>query len=195
MKKASLFILFCITTILTSCSETDIVDNEFANWQERNDAYFTSIYAKAKQAADNGDSSWKIIRAYTKQEGTANINDYIVAEVITDGGTTQTVNYTDSVSLLYQGRLMPSDSYPEGRIFTSTWTGDYDLETAAPVRTVLAGMVDGFTTAGMAMHPGDRWRVYIPYSLGYDANAKDDIPAYSTLIFDLTLLKAWQQRK
>lgn len=195
MKKASLFLLLCITAILTSCSETEIVDNEYDNWQERNDAFFTSIHAKAKQAIDNGDNSWKIIRAYAKQEGSANINDYIVAEVITDGGSSQTVNFTDSVSILYQGRLMPSDTYPEGYVFTSTWTGEYDPETAAPIRTVLSGMVDGFATAGMAMRPGDRWRVYIPYSLGYDASAKDGIPAYSTLIFDLTLLKAWQKRK
>jgi len=50
--------------------------------------------------------------------------------------------------------------------------------------------VDGFTTAVMNMHIGDRWKVYIPYQLGYGTSTPSNstIPAYSTLIFDITLV-------
>ena len=49
--------------LIASCSETSDESTEFDNWQERNDAFFTSIYEKARSAQQSGDKSWKIIRA------------------------------------------------------------------------------------------------------------------------------------
>ena len=37
------------------------------------------------------------------------------------------------------------------------------------------------------MRAGDRWMIYIPYQLGYGAKNNNKIPAYSTLVFDVTL--------
>ena len=51
----------------------------------------------------------------------------------------------------------------------------------------VAGTVNGFATALMRMHRGDTWLVYIPYSLGYGASEQSSVPAYSTLIFMITL--------
>lgn len=39
------------------------------------------------------------------------------------------------------------------------------------------------------MHEGDKWEVYIPAKWGYGAMKMDDIPAHSTLIFTLQLVK------
>ena len=39
------------------------------------------------------------------------------------------------------------------------------------------------------MHEGDKWEVYIPAKWGYGAMALDGIPAHSTLIFELELVK------
>lgn len=39
------------------------------------------------------------------------------------------------------------------------------------------------------MHEGDKREVYIPAKWGYGAMKMDDIPAHSTLIFDLELVK------
>ena len=39
------------------------------------------------------------------------------------------------------------------------------------------------------MHEGDKWEVYIPAKWGYGALKMDDIPAHSTLIFTLQLVK------
>ena len=39
------------------------------------------------------------------------------------------------------------------------------------------------------MHEGDKWEVYIPARCGYGAMKMDDIPAHSTLIFTLQLVK------
>lgn len=181
--------------LIASCSETSDESTEFDNWQERNDAFFTSIYEKARSAQQSGDKSWKIIRAYTKNTETTNIADHIVAHVLTEGDSSaEPTLYTDSVAIHYSGSLMPSESYPEGYTFDSSWTGDYNLETMTASKGVASMYIDGFTTAVMAMKPGDRWEIYIPYALGYGKSSQSSIPAYSTLKFDLTLVKAWKKR-
>ena len=195
MNKMIYFILFAVALVFTSCSETSGEQDEFANWKERNDAYFTSIYTKAKQAADNGDSQWKVIRSYSKKDGSIDCNDYIVVEVLAKGAGDVCPLYTDSVKMHYSGSLIPSVTYTEGLKFDASWTGDYNLLTMQPAKGVVSNFVDGFATALMHMKTGDRWRVYMPYTLGYGKSERDNIPAYSTLIFDLTLADVRQARR
>ena len=178
--------------MLTSCSETTDEDTEYADWQSRNDTYFTSIYNQAGTHIANGDTNWKVIRCYTKDPETVDPTDYIVAEVLTESTDNTSPLFTDSVKVHYRGTLMPSASYPNGYQFDSSWTGDYNLNTMMPSSGVTSGYIDGFSTALMNMHQGDRWRVYIPYALGYNTTEKTGIPAYSTLVFDLTLVKTWR---
>lgn len=199
MKKFIYLILFAFVAMmpasLVSCSETDNEDKEFADWQERNDTYFKSIYTQAKQAIANGDTSWKIIRGYSKSDTTTNINHFVVAKVITEGtSTTACPVFTDSVKIHYRGNLMPTVSYPNGYQFDSSWTGDYDIKTMSPVTGNVNGYIYGFSTALQKMHDGDRWKIYIPYALGYNAQENTGIPAYSTLVFDLTLVKSFKKR-
>ena len=42
------------------------------------------------------------------------------------------------------------------------------------------------------MHIGDRWKVYIPYQLAYGKTNNGTIPAYSTLVFDVTLVSYYR---
>ena len=51
------------------------------------------------------------------------------------------------------------------------------------------GIVEGLRYALLSMTVGDHWEVVVPYSLGYGQYQKGDIPAYSTLIFDVQLLR------
>ena len=46
---------------MTSCSESNETEDEFENWQERNDKFFNNIYSQAETAIKSGDDSWKII--------------------------------------------------------------------------------------------------------------------------------------
>lgn len=52
-----------------------------------------------------------------------------------------------------------------------------------------ATVVEGWNIVLENMRVGDKWKVYIPYNLGYGStgNTSGDIPGYSTLIFDLEL--------
>lgn len=203
MKKAIYLLVGIVTVLLTSCSESGDEANEFENWQNRNDVYFSSIYNEAKQASASGDASWKVIRSFSKDASTTNIADYIVVKVLNEGGGTESPLFTDSVSIHYRGYLMPSASYDTkvaeyphnvGYSFDGTWTGDYRLPLMMPISTVYTNFVNGFATALQNMHAGDRWLVYMPYQLSYGETEKTSIPAYSTLVFDITLSRFWKKR-
>lgn len=185
----SIKILFTLTLSvlfgLTSCEETTDV-GEFDNWQSRNTQFIDSIAGVAR-ANTYGD--WKVILADgldpMKQWG----NDcYVYCQVIEEGSGTEHPLFTDSVVVNYSGRLMPSATYPDGFLFDSSYSGDFNPSFNVPVVMPLSGTVPGFCTAVQDMVDGDRWKVYIPYQLGYGENASSSIPAYSTLIFDINLV-------
>lgn len=187
---------FC-PCMLVSCSESDDTVNEYENWQQRNDTYFSARYQAAQDSIAAGKDDWKLVRVFSKvSDDICSSTDYVVAHVLdedTSGDeyddyyTGDTPEYTDSVLIHYRAHLIPSISYPDGYQFESTWIGNYDLSTMIPSRMKVSGMIVGLSSAVMQMHAGDRWELYIPYRLGYNATETSGIPAYSTLIFDVTL--------
>ena len=51
-------------------------------------------------------------------------------------------------------------------------------------------MLAGWVEALQLMKEGDKWQLYIPYNLDYgERGAGAQIPPYSTLIFDVELVK------
>ena len=185
----SIKILFTLTLSvlfgLTSCEETTDV-GEFDNWQSRNTQFIDSIAGVAR-ANTYGD--WKVILADgldpMKQWG----NDcYVYCQVIEEGSGIEHPLFTDSVVVNYSGRLMPSATYPDGFLFDSSYSGDFNPSFNVPVGMPLSGTVPGFYTAVQDMVAGDRWKVYIPYQLGYGEKVSASIPACSTLIFDINLV-------
>jgi len=179
-----------------SCSESEDEEaDEYANWQVRNETYFATL----EDSLSRGGSAWQKFKTYTKDQQIISVNtDYIYVKVLESGSETTSPIYTDTVRVSYRGRQIPSASYPEGRVFDQTYAGTFSWQTTAVSKGVVSSFVDGFTTALLHMHPGDRWRIYIPYQLGYGVNPKssssssESIPAYSTLIFDLALVEYWQ---
>ena len=137
-------------------------------------------------------SSLRKIKCFTKdQETTGTNNDYIYVEVLETGSGTESPLYTDSVWVSYRGRLIPTTSYADGYVFDENYEGDFNWRTTDVSQFVVGGMVEGFSTALMEMHPGDRWRVHIPYMLGYGSASRTSVPAYSALTFDIALLDFW----
>ena len=59
--------------------------------------------------------------------------------------------------------------------------------------TVGGDAIEGWNLILQHMPVGAKWRVYIPYYLGYGSSAQTNVPAYSTLIFDITLRKIVSQ--
>lgn len=204
--------VFCLggmmlsTGLFTSCTENDDTVEEYANWQSKNETYWDNLYTTTQQKIKGGDTSWKIILNYTFQNQkqttgsalTYRPENYIIAHVEQAGTGTTSPLYSDSVSMHYMGRLIPSTTYTSGLIFDKSWSSNqFNAATSRPVHSYIgltydaegkpASLVDGFTTALMSMHRGDHWTVYIPYQLGYGEKSSGVVPAYSTLIFDLRL--------
>ena len=169
----------------TSCSEDDSTTDEFANWQERNDATIDQWAA----------SGMRKIRVFTQDDTTTGkSSDYIYVQVLESDDGTESPLYTDTVRVAYRGRLIPTTNYTDGFVFDETYLGDFSWHTAGMSTMAISGstsLVSGFATALMNMHKGDRWLVCIPYQLGYNAASQGSVTAYSDLIFDIALLDYW----
>lgn len=191
------FIFMMAMLAFSSCSEEEEETvEEFPDWQETNDQAFADTIAYARTRIAAGDDNWKIYLSWALENQTANtgsfISDYgdesrIVVRVIEEGTGSGCPMYTDSVKVHYRGRLLPSTSYSEGYVFDETYSGEFSEETALPTNLYVGSLIDGFTTALMQMHIGDRWMVYIPYNLAYGSSTSSSVPAYSMLRFDLKL--------
>ncbi len=211
MMNKFLFILFAVVGLvsMTSCSETDEDNAEYAGWQTRNDAFFAQWYQRAVDSVAANPAKWKLIKSYTKDTGVQGApTDYIIVRVISQKNAhdenaeilaMESPIFTDSVRVHYRGNLIPSPSYSVpspsfekvGFQFTTSWFGEYNPLIMIPAKFAVNGLVDGFSTALQHMHVGDRWEVCLPYQLGYSDKETDATPAYSVLVFDITLHSFW----
>ena len=188
MKK--LFIYLTVLTMglcgLSSCSEEDAEEEEFGNWKARNEQFLASVATDSMQSG----GSWERYKMYSlDQTAEGAVTDYVyVKKLGHDGESTVKPNFTDSVRVIYQGRLIPSASYSDGYIFDGTVYGNYSVKTAYTSKHLVSGMVDGYATALQHMTVGDHWRIYIPSELGYGTSENGTVPGYSVLIFEVTLL-------
>lgn len=198
--------IFCLGGILlaaggfTSCSEDKDTVEEYSDWQAKNEAYWNSLYTATQQKIKNGDTSWRTILNYTfqnqkndsKTPSTYGPEDYIIVHVEQIGTGTKSPIYTDSVRYHCRGRLIPSTTYTQGFVFEESWKGTKNnTQISTPFQFKVSTRVDGLSTALQNMHTGDRWIVYVPYTLGNGIRYKKNIPAYSTLIYDITLIEIY----
>lgn len=95
-------------------------------------------------------------------------------------GTGDPVALGDTLTVLYTGVL------PNGTVFDSSQAhGGQPFTFTVGAHQVIQGWEQGF----LGMKEGGRRLLAIPPSLGYGANAQGPIPANSTLIFDVQLVK------
>ena len=193
MKKSILWLIACLLVLpmaIVSCEETDGGLDPYANWEERNQAYIDSIAAVA-QANPN---EWKMIHSYKFQPvdfgsfgSLLNVNDYVYCKIL-QSGDGATPMFTDSVAVHYKGQLIP---LADGKtvVFDRSYQGKLDPSVAKPAVFHTGSVIPGWTSALMEMKEGDRWELYVPNELGYGTSNQNSIPAYSTLIFDVHLVK------
>ena len=190
LKLISLLFVAMLGSLFVSCEETAEVD-EYANWQERNEGYIAAI---AQEAKTNADGKWERILSFKLNAIDAQgnpvehgVDDYIYCHKIEEGEGAEHPKYTDIVSVNYRGRLISTDSQPKGMVFDESCKGDFNSDTNTPRNFYVNELIVGWSTALMQMSKGDRWTIHIPANLGYGTQDKGDIPAHSTLIFDLNL--------
>ncbi|MCI6671201.1 MAG: FKBP-type peptidyl-prolyl cis-trans isomerase [Prevotellaceae bacterium] len=175
---------------VTACSENEDSTEEFANWKSVNDAYYNNLY-KQSVIDSVSDKSIKIIRSWSLTELSTKPEDFIIVKKIKASNSNIKPLYTDSVEYHFQGKLLPSATYPNGKIFQQSWVGKtLDTSISTPYRTYVKKRIDGLITALQNMNVGERWQVYVPYQLGYQVGSAElGIPQYSVLIYDISLSK------
>mgnify|MGYP003575150202 CR=1 FL=1 len=104
-------------------------------------------------------------------------------EVIKEGTGTQPIA-TDKVTVHYKGTLL------NGKQFDSSY--DRNEPTSFGLNQVIPGWTEGVAL----MKEGGKYRFFIPYQLAYGSRgAGADIPPYSTLIFEVELIKVGEKEQ
>lgn len=197
MKKSILWViglLFAVSFTVVSCEETTGVPDPYTDWEIRNQAYIDSI-AKVAKANPN---QWKVIHTYKFappiNDLNPDVNDYVYCKILENGTGTVNPLFTDSVATHYRGQLIPLYN-GEKVVFDQSFQGELNTNVADPVVFTVDGVVEGWQTVLQEMVEGDRWEIYIPYNLGYGTYGYgSDVPGYSTLIFDMQLVKIYTNR-
>ena len=112
-----------------------------------------------------------------KKEGVTVLPSGLQYEVIT-AGNGKKPSATDRVQCHYEGTLI------DGTIFDSS------IKRGEPAVFGVNQVIKGLVEALQLMQEGAKWRLYIPYDMAYgEHGAGEMIPPYSTLIFDVELIK------
>lgn len=112
-----------------------------------------------------------------EREGVVITKSGLQYEVLVEG-TGKSPKATDKVRCHYEGRLI------SGEVFDSSYQRN------EPADFGLNQVISGWTEGVQLMKEGAKYRFYIPYLLGYgERGAGASIPPYSTLIFDVELIK------
>lgn len=74
--------------------------------------------------------------------------------------------------------------------YTRTFIDGLEFDNAENVSFSLSSVVPGFREALLKMRQGERFEFYIPYDIGYGTKGEGNIPPYTMLIFQITLLES-----
>jgi FKBP-type peptidyl-prolyl cis-trans isomerase FklB len=137
--------------------------------------YFAEL--EAKMNAENIEKGKAFLAENAKREGVVTLPSGLQYEVITEGtGIKPSAN--DQVKCHYEGTLI------DGTLF------DSPVKRGQPAVFGVSQVIKGWVEALQLMPEGSKWKLYIPSELGYGSQqAGEMIPPYSTLIFEVELIK------
>lgn len=189
----SLLFVVAVLVAATACSKSE--DDSAERWRTANDAAFAAVKRDA---------------AYTELKSPGNEGSIYYKE-LKKGTGTKPILFTSTVSLYARGRFVadyPDNKYiRQGTVFQSWLEAD-----GVPFTTLVSSVGEipenyrahtltrGVRVALQYMHEGDRWEVWVPYTLGLGENdgslfvnvmpssSATKIPAYSTLVFEIEVV-------
>lgn len=130
-----------------------------------------------KRSAIAKEQSQKFLETNKAKDGVKTTASGLQYEVVSEGkGKSPTT--ADRVTVHYTGKLV------DGTVFDSS------VQRGQPATFRVNQVIPGWTEALQLMQEGDKWVLYIPYSLGYgERGSPPQIPPFSTLIFEVELMK------
>ena len=167
-KHCFLVIISCLFLIgFVSC----VGDNSSDEWRDKNFAFFEKVSNQqgVEQLRDSVYGApgllYKVI-----EEGNGEVP--IIGNYVNVAYKGWIYNDTISMDTYINGTLDPDNVFEK--------SNDYQLQIGSDV-------IEGWNLILQQMPVGSKWRVYLPYYLGYGNYDSGSIPAYSTLIFDITM--------
>ncbi len=161
-------------------SITDVMEGKETALTSQEAQMLLNTYFQEKQKAESAKAISEgkaFLEENAKKEGVITTKSGLQYEVLTEGTGNQP-KVTDTVRCHYEGSLI------DGSIFDSSY------KRGEPAEFGLNQVIPGWTEGVQLMKEGAKYRFYIPYVLGYGENgAGSSIPPYSTLIFDVELIK------
>lgn len=119
----------------------------------------------------------EFLAANAKKEGVVVLPSGLQYEVITEG-TGKKPGAADKVECHYEGTLI------DGTVFDSS------IKRGETATFGVNQVIKGWVEALQLMQEGAKWRLFIPYNLAYgERGAGEMIPPYSTLVFEVELIK------
>lgn len=132
---------------------------------------------KSSKASAYREANEKFLESKAAEEGITALESGILLRCI-QKGTGQTRPQLNSIVFVnYTGRLI------DGTVFDTT--DGQPLPACFRVRDLIVG----WQAALVRMHTGDKYEIFIPAKYGYGSMKLDGIPAWSTLCFELELVK------
>lgn len=145
-------------------------------------AFFQDLESKQKAAQAEAGKAAKtagedFLAENAKKDGVTVTKSGLQYEVLNEGSGKKP-KATDTVRCHYEGRLL------DGTVFDSSFKRN------EPADFGLQQVIAGWTEGVQLMAEGAKYRFYIPYMLAYgEGGAGAMIPPFSTLVFDVELIK------
>lgn len=145
-------------------------------------AFFQDLESKQKVAQAEAGKAAKtagedFLAENAKKDGVTVTKSGLQYEVLNEGSGKKP-KATDTVRCHYEGRLL------DGTVFDSSYKRN------EPAEFGLQQVIAGWTEGVQLMAEGAKYRFYIPYMLAYgEGGAGAMIPPFSTLVFDVELMK------
>jgi FKBP-type peptidyl-prolyl cis-trans isomerase len=141
--------------------------------------YFAQIAEAEKEKAKEKEKEF--LDKNAKEDGIKITESGLQYKVVKEGTGIKPTD-ENSVLIHYEGKLI------DGTIFDSSFGNE------EPVKLDMDYLIPGMTEALKMMSEGSEYIIYVPSELGYgEYSPAEIIPAYSTLIFDIELVKVTEK--
>ena len=174
---AKMFFALLIVMLLAACNRE--ANNNFKNPDAADNApavVANTAETSVEQQYAEVNRQW--LATNGKQDGITTTASGLQYAVKKEGdGKSPTIN--DIVSVKYTGKLI------DGTVFDSTEQNNG----GEPVTFPLAGVVQGWQEGLQLMKEGSEYTLFLPAALAYGEQPVGSIPANSTLVFDVELVK------
>jgi peptidylprolyl isomerase len=135
------------------------------------------MQSNKKDAAGNAQLGIEYLSQNMTKEDVVTTESGLQYKVLTKGTGEIHPSATDRVKVHYHGTLI------DGTVFDSS------VARGKPIEFGLNQVIKGWTEGLQLMVEGEKTRLFIPSELGYGNRSAGSIPAGSTLIFDVELIK------